>query len=121
MATTLSHEAHVEQLLSQMNLDEKIAQIGAVYAIKLINTDVQFDPTKAALYLAHGIGQITRVGGGSMLPPVQGAAIANSIQHYLRDQTRLGIPAIVHEECCAGYTAFGATTFPQAIGLAAMW
>ena len=37
------------------------------------------------------------------------------------EETRLGIPAIVHEEACAGYTAKDATTFPQAIGQAATW
>jgi len=111
----------IDQLFSQMTLDEKIAQLGAVYAVNLIDTSLQFDPHKAAPYLHNGIGQITRVGGGTLLPPIRTAAIANAIQHYLRDHTRLAIPAIVHEECCAGYLAYGATTFPQAIGLAAMW
>jgi hypothetical protein len=43
------------------------------------------------------------------------------MQKYLVESTRLGIPAIVHEESCAGYTARGATCFPQAIGLASTW
>jgi len=33
----------------------------------------------------------------------------------------LGIPAVVHEECCSGYMARGATVFPQAIGVASTW
>ena len=40
---------------------------------------------------------------------------------FLRERTRLGIPAIIHEESCAGFTARGATQFPQAIGLASTW
>jgi len=37
------------------------------------------------------------------------------------EKTRLGIPAIVHEECLSGFMAMGGTTFPQAIGMAATW
>jgi beta-glucosidase len=53
--------------------------------------------------------------------PREAAALANTIQKYLQDNTRLKIPAIIHEECCSGYMAFGATVFPQAIGVASTW
>jgi beta-glucosidase len=56
-----------------------------------------------------------------MLPPQGTAKLANQIQRFLAEETRLGIPAILHEESCVGYLAKGATTFPQAIGLAATW
>ncbi len=68
--------------------------------------------------LALGIGQITRLGGSSIFDPVSSARAANLIQRYLVTETRLGIPAIVHEECCSGYMALGGTVFPQMIGLA---
>ncbi len=42
-------------------------------------------------------------------------------ERYLVEQTRLGIPAIVHEESTAGLCARDATQFPQAIGLASSW
>ncbi len=48
-------------------------------------------------------------------------AFANDIQRYLVEHTRLGIPAIVHEESTAGLCARDATQFPQAIGLASTW
>ncbi|MCH7707266.1 MAG: glycoside hydrolase family 3 C-terminal domain-containing protein, partial [Myxococcales bacterium] len=38
-----------------------------------------------------------------------------------RESTRRGIPAIVHEESCAGYSARAATCFPQVIGIASTW
>ena len=56
-----------------------------------------------------------------MLTPSECAELANAIQRFLVNETRLGIPTIVHEECCAGFTARGATQFPQAIGLASTW
>ena len=34
------------------------------------------------------------------------------------EQTRLGIPAIIHEECCVGLMSAGSSVFPQIIGLA---
>jgi hypothetical protein len=49
------------------------------------------------------------------------AALANEIQRFLVKQTRLGVPAIVHEECLHGLVARDAVCFPQSIGLAAAW
>jgi len=55
---------------------------------------------------------------GAIFPPKEAAQLANEIQRFLVEETRLGIPAIVHEECLSGLMARGATTFPQAINLA---
>ncbi len=118
---TQSIEVRVADLLAQMTLDEKIAQIVGIWVTDLMNADKEFDPTKASTHIAHGIGHITRVAAAALVPPPQSAKLANSIQKFLVDHTRLGIPAIVHEESCAGYMARGATTFPQSIGLAATW
>ena len=71
--------------------------------------------------LRHGLGQVTRVSGASSLSPADAAELANTIQHHLINETRLGIPAIVHEEICAGLMARDSTIFPQAIGLASTW
>jgi beta-glucosidase len=46
---------------------------------------------------------------------------ANAIERVLVEETRLGIPAIIHEESTAGLTAREATQFPPAIGLASTW
>jgi len=71
--------------------------------------------------LSSGIGQITRVSGASSLGSADASALANKIQQFLVEETRLGIPAIVHEEMCSGLVAREATVFPQAIGLASTW
>jgi beta-glucosidase len=71
--------------------------------------------------MVQGIGQITRIGGASSLAPADSARLANTIQRFLVEETRLGIPAIVHEETCSGYMARGATCFPQIIGVASTW
>ena len=110
----------VEDLLNRMTLAEKVAQLSSAWVFEL-QDGLAFSPSKAAQRLASGIGQITRVGGGSILSPVDSARLANTIQNYLLEHTRLGVPAIVHEECCSGYMALGATCFPQMIGLASTW
>jgi beta-glucosidase len=62
-----------------------------------------------------------RIGASTGLRPAESAAFANAIQRFLVVETRLGIPAIIHEESTAGFTARDATQFPQAIGLASTW
>ena len=112
-----SIEQRVDELLSQMTLDEKLAQIGSCWMWDL-QTDGVLDWDKTAESLNHGIGQITRVAGGSTLDPVSAARATNQLQKYLMEKTRLGIPAIVHEECCSGAMMLGGTMFPQMLGLA---
>ncbi|MBI5929734.1 MAG: glycoside hydrolase family 3 C-terminal domain-containing protein [Chloroflexi bacterium] len=111
----------VDYLLSQMTLEEKLAQLGSVWATDLIDSKRRFEETKARQKITAGIGHVSRVGAVTLLKPQESATVANAIQRFLVEQTRLGIPAIVHEESCAGYMAREATTFPQAIGLAATW
>jgi beta-glucosidase len=113
-------EARVEDLLGRMTVDEKLAQLGCVWSTQLV-ADEAFSPARARELLAHGSGQITRIGASTGLRPAESAAFANAIQRFLVEETRLGIPAIIHEESTAGFTARDATQFPQAIGLASTW
>ncbi len=111
----------VQDLMAQMTLAEKIAQLGSCWVYELQDEQQGFSQEKASSLISQGVGQITRIGGGSTLAPVESAKMANAIQTHLVQQTRLGIPAIIHEECCSGYMALGATSFPQIIGLASTW
>jgi beta-glucosidase len=115
-----SERARVDDLIARMRLPEKIAQLGAVWAASLIDGDV-FSPAKASEALAHGAGQITRIGASTVLRPSESATLINAIQRHLRDETRLGIPTVLHEESCSGFLARDATQFPQAIGMASTW
>jgi len=107
----------IEAIISEMTLEEKIAQLSSCWVFEL-QTGSELDHQKMSRRLSQGIGQITRVGGASTLPPKEIARTINRIQRFLVEETRLGIPAIVHEESCAGAMVQGATIFPQAIGLA---
>ncbi|MFB9648992.1 glycoside hydrolase family 3 N-terminal domain-containing protein [Curtobacterium pusillum] len=60
----------------------------------------------------HGIGQFTRVYGTRPVEPDERAAWLWAEQRRLKRETRLGIPALVHEECLTGLAAWKAATFP---------
>ncbi len=112
-----SIEQRVTKLLSQMTLDEKLAQMGSYWMFDL-QTNGALDWKKVADKFKHGIGQITRLAGASTLDPISAAKASNSLQKLLIEKTRLGIPAIIHEECCSGAMMLGGTVYPQMLGLA---
>ncbi|HVB21906.1 MAG TPA: glycoside hydrolase family 3 N-terminal domain-containing protein [Ktedonobacteraceae bacterium] len=125
--TTLSYrnpnapvEERVEDLLAQMTLDEKLAQLGCLWSTAFVSSGA-FDPDVVIEQIPHGIGQVTRIGASTGLLPQESAALMNAIQRVAIEHTRLGIPVIVHEESIGGFCHRNATVFPQGIGLAATW
>lgn len=112
--------ARVADLLAHMTLEEKVAQIEAVHWEHTRLDDPKthvFSIERARRLIPNGVGEITRPGDRH---DARGALdFSNAIQKYLVEQTRLGIPAIMHEEALHGLVAPGATSFPQAIALAA--
>ena len=113
-------DERVSDLLGRMTLEEKLAQLGSCWAHQILDREA-FDPTKAAALIGDGIGQITRLAGVTNLGQCAVAELANQIQRFLIEETRLGIPAIVHEECLHGLLALESVCFPQSIGQAATW
>ena len=115
-----SGEERVENLLTLMTLDEKLAQLGCIWSTTFVSTGT-FDPNVVAEKMPHGIGQVTRIGASTGLHPQESAEFMNAIQKVAVERTRLGIPVIVHEESTGGFCHRDATVFPQGIGLAATW
>ncbi|MDZ7264093.1 MAG: glycoside hydrolase family 3 C-terminal domain-containing protein [candidate division KSB1 bacterium] len=114
-------DERVADLLSRMTLDEKMAQLQSVWGYDLMKNRERFAPEKAKKLLKHGMGQVTRPAGGTDFEPYPVAKLVNEIQRFLLQETRLGIPAMFHEECLSGWQARGATIFPQSIGIASIW
>ncbi|MCZ6617180.1 MAG: glycoside hydrolase family 3 C-terminal domain-containing protein [Gammaproteobacteria bacterium] len=114
----LAVEERVADLIARMTLPEKLKQIGCIWSTELVENDV-FVREVAIERLFDGIGHVTRIGATTGLTPLENARFANQIQNVLVEHSRLGIPAIIHEEAVAGFCARGATQYPQAIGLAA--
>jgi beta-glucosidase len=113
-------EQRVDDLLGRMTVEEKIAQLGSLWIYEIAGEE-GLNRDWAQTRMAHGLGQVTRLAGGSSLGPVETARLANDIQKFLIEETRLGIPALIHDECCSGFLANGATNFPQIIGAASTW
>src|SRR5688572_132481 len=108
--TRLSVDERVADLLKRMTLEEKVAQLVCVWPR---GRDIPPDAMK------HGLGQVARQ--QEHKGPRDGAAYANATQKWLIENTRLGIPAIFHDEILHGHMAQGSTSFPQPIALASSW
>lgn len=127
-------DLRVEDLLSRMTLDEKVAQLITLSRTKrdIMDDSRAFDAAKASKAYPDGFGQVARPsdrGGaatannnpadttGRWRAPADTIRFVNDAQAWART-TRLGIPVLFHEECLHGYMAPTATSFPQAIALA---
>ncbi|MNO29445.1 Periplasmic beta-glucosidase precursor [compost metagenome] len=120
--STLSAEQRAEDLLSRMTLVEKLGQLGSVIVNDLVDDNNKIVPAKLDNILKSGCGHISR--SAWMLGEIEiedATKLINQIQDYLKHSTRLGIPAILHEECLNGVQARHATVFPQSIGVASTW
>jgi beta-glucosidase len=120
-------ERRVADLLGRMTLEEKVAQLVCLWAMRPqvrpqtdFSTDLgDFSPEKARAIMPHGIGQIARQ--RERKDPRDAARFANALQKWLVENTRLGIPAIFHDEALHGLMAQRGTHFPQPIALASSW
>ncbi|PZF26724.1 glycosyl hydrolase [Curtobacterium sp. MCPF17_051] len=118
-ATATTAGARADALLAVMTLDEKVAQLvgywldqnGVVAPMQGEMAAVQQGSTLADI-TRDGIGQFTRVYGTRPVEPDERAAWLWAEQRRLQRETRLGIPALVHEECLTGLAAWKAATFP---------
>ncbi|TXT64470.1 MAG: Beta-glucosidase [Promethearchaeota archaeon] len=119
--TSLPINRRVKDLLSRMNMEEKVAQLTSEYGRDFVKANEELDDELLEKKLKHGIGHITRIGGSTTLLPQETAKIANRIQRFLLEHTKLGIPAIIHEESLCGLASRSATIFPQSIGIASTW
>lgn len=107
----------VENLLEQMTLEEKQAQLVGFWVdqgdeLVAPMAGEKKTSTRYEEATAHGIGHLTRVYGTRPVEPVERARWLWTEQARLQRETRLGIPALVHEECLTGLAAWKAATFP---------
>ncbi|WP_346115295.1 glycoside hydrolase family 3 protein, partial [Nonomuraea maheshkhaliensis] len=133
----------VDALLTELTLEEKIGQLGSRWiGNDMLEPDQDPAPVQGSepetlnvapmqdVFAASGtvpldeavrdgLGHLTRVHGSAPLTAAQGAAEVVRLQRAVVEASRLGIPAIVHEECLTGFTAYGATVYPAAIAWAA--
>jgi beta-glucosidase len=122
-------EQRLADLVSRMTLEEKVAQIEGVWEnpafmrtpeSRFVDDHGAFLPEHAALLLKDGIGQMSRPSEVSHGPREE-AEFTNTLQKWMKENTRLGIPVMFHDECLHGHVADKGTSYPAAIGLASSW
>lgn len=123
----------VADLLSRMTPEEKFAQMHAYWLILSSDgnhrerTDLSdefagvTEQAGLAERLQLGIGQITRPLGTHIVAAKEGVRAANRLQKTLVEETRLGIPALLHEECLVGLLCKDATLFPSSLNYGSTW
>ncbi|GAA5038678.1 beta-glucosidase [Thermocatellispora tengchongensis] len=116
----------VEALLARLTLPEKVAQLCSAWedvepagpevapGMNLLGRVGDLDETAR-----HGLGQLTRPYGTVARPAIEHARMLAARQEQVMAQNRHGIPAMAHDECLTGFTAFGATIYPTSLGMAA--
>ncbi|MFD7811127.1 glycoside hydrolase family 3 N-terminal domain-containing protein [Streptomyces cellulosae] len=111
--------ARVDALIGAMTLQEKIAQLYGVWVGASADggevAPHQHDMEEAVDLddlLPSGLGQLTRPFGTAPVDPALGALSLLRTQTRITSANRFGIPAVAHEECLAGFAAWGATAYP---------
>lgn len=102
----------VEDLLSRMTLEEKLAQMSHIHGGTFIKDGV-VDRTKLDEMLEQGGGFVETL----LLSSEECYTTMNYIQEYMLTQTRLGIPIFTLTESLHGSVQDGSTIFPQAIAM----
>ena len=126
------HE-RVADLLARMTPEEKFAQMHAYWLVLSEKGDHRersdmsdefagvSDQAALTERLRMGVGQITRPLGTHIVEAKTGVRAANRLQKMLVEETRLGIPALFHEECLVGLLCKDATLFPSSLNYGSTW
>ncbi|MFE3263547.1 glycoside hydrolase family 3 N-terminal domain-containing protein [Streptomyces sp. NPDC059215] len=111
--------ARVTALMAAMTLEEKTAQLHGVWVgasdqggeVAPHQHDMEEAVDLDAL-MPTGLGQLTRPFGTVPVDPALGALSLHRTQARIVSANRFGVPALAHEECLAGFAAWGATAYP---------
>jgi beta-glucosidase len=121
-------ERRLNDLVSRMTLEEKVAQLEGAWenrqfhkdpATMVVDDKGNFLAERAATLMKDGLGEMSRPSEGR--GPREMAEYTNAVQDWMKNHTRLGIPMLFHDECLHGHVAPQGTSYPQAIGLASTW
>ncbi|CAH0999396.1 Putative beta-xylosidase [Neolewinella maritima] len=118
--TARSVDERVADLLGRMTPEEKVAQMRIFHANRGVEGDEAGKMTLSEdvkQRLQHGIAGIKNP--GEHLDPVAAATLNNSLQRYIIENNRLGIPALFVTESYNGVDAAGSTVFGRPIASAA--
>src|SRR5258706_5577412 len=126
-------EKRIDDLISQMTLEEKTCQLATLYGYKRVLKD--YLPTtewRTALW-KDGVANIDEEltgypyfesdapGVAYIWPPSKHVWALNEVQRFFIEDTRLGVPAEFTDEGIRGVEHYKATCFPAQLGLGQTW
>jgi len=126
-------EDRVEDLLSQMTVDEKTCQLVTLYGYKRVLADALPTERWKTMLWKDGVGAIDEHLNGFEQwgkpieqnnynwPASRHAWAINEVERFFVEETRLGIPADMTNEGIRGVEAFKATNFPCQLGQGHTW
>jgi beta-glucosidase len=126
-------EKRVQDLLRRMTTEEKVGQLATLLGWEMydkkgevIQVSEKFkqairDQKIGMLWATLRADPWTQKTLTTGLNPSQAARATNAIQKYAIENTRLGIPLLLAEECPHGHMAIGTTVFPTALGQGSTW
>ncbi len=114
-----SAQERVTDLLSRMTLAEKVGQLRSTWpggspadGVAPLDGELNGAPAQWHELIRDGLGQLTRPFGSKPVTVREGAEALARNQREITAASRFGIPAIAHDECLAGFTAWTAAIFP---------
>ena len=126
-------DSRIEDLLSQMTMEEKTCQMVTLYGYKrVLKDDLPTPEWKTSLW-KDGIGAIDEHLNGFQqwgLPPSDNPNVwpasrhawaLNEVQRFFVEETRLGIPVDFTNEGIRGVESYRATNFPTQLGIGHTW
>lgn len=125
---SLDPAARAAELLRVMTLREKIQQLGSTWpgeedaggdVAPMQETFAGAESFEEAIL--DGVGHVTRPFGTAPVVPEDGVRRLADLQRAVVRANRFGIPALAHEECLTGFTAWQATVYPTSLAWAATW
>lgn len=112
--------AKVDALYENLTLEERVAQ---VYGIRpdVIMENGKLSLEKCREVIPYGVGHICQYACSLDMDADELREFVRGVQEYLQKETRMGIPAVFHDESITGIAAKGATVYPQQLGVACSW
>jgi beta-glucosidase len=124
----LDIEKRISDLIARMTVEEKTMQLVTLYGFNNVLKDPLPTPSWKTSPWKDGIANIDEQCNGVRdpsdayaRPPARHAEVINAIQHWFVEETRLGIPVDFTNEGIRGLCHWGATSFPNQVGMASTW
>ena len=119
-------DERIADLIGQMTMDEKTAQMGTIYGHRRVLKDTHPTEKWKEEVWKDGIGNIDEhCNGVRKMMPMTGheehADLLNIIQRWFIEETRLGVPVDFTNEGIRGVCHSYASNFPTQLGVGATW